>query len=119
MPRSTRLLLLLLPALICARSQTVTYNDQIAPIIYDNCSKCHRPGQIGPFPLLSYDDARGKALTIAAVTRTRFMPPWKPEPGWVNYQHERRLTPAQIDLIQNILEFGIDKTFPPLGDRKR
>src|ERR1043166_1971655 len=83
-----------------ASAHTVTFNEHIAPIIYAHCGQCHRPGQIGPFSLLSYDDVRRHASTIAAVTQSRFMPPWKPQPGWVVYRDERRLTPAQIALIQ-------------------
>src|SRR5690349_11019451 len=93
------LLFLVLPAL----SQTVTFNEHIAPIIYSNCSKCHRPGQIGPFSLMSYDDVVKHALTIGSVTQTRYMPPWKPEPGWTAYREERRLSPDQIALIERWL----------------
>ena len=82
------------------RAQTVTFNEHIAPIVYANCTKCHRPGQVAPFSLLTYDDVRAHARTITTVTQSRYMPPWKPEPGWAAYRDERRLTPGQISLIQ-------------------
>ena len=92
-------------------AQTVTFNEQIAPIIYGNCSKCHHPGEVAPFSLLSYDDVRAHARTIATVTQSHYMPPWKPEPGWSAYRDERRLTPTQIALIQQWVDGGM-----PLGD---
>lgn len=106
MPRTLWVLLLTLAGVAAGQSQTVNFNEHIAPIIYNNCSSCHRPNQIGPFPLLSYDDVRKKALTIAAVTGRRYMPPWKPEPGWVDYRDERHLTAEQIALIQKWVADG-------------
>src|SRR5215471_6000785 len=89
-------LLLSLPAL----AQNVTFNQQIAPIIYKNCSTCHRPGESAPFSLLSYEDAKRHAAQIAKVTKSRFMPPWLPEHGYGDFAEERRLSDAQIALIQ-------------------
>lgn len=80
-------------------AQTLTFSHDIAPIIYQNCSSCHRPGESGPFSLLSYEDVRKHARQIAAVTKSRYMPPWLPQPGYGDFQDERRLTDAQIKLI--------------------
>src|SRR5437667_372828 len=77
----------------------VTYNRDIAPIVHKNCSPCHRPGESGPFPLLSYEDVRRHARQIADVTKRRYMPPWLPEDGDGTFVEERRLTDAQIRLI--------------------
>jgi len=78
---------------------TPNFNHDIAPILYQNCTGCHRPGQVAPFSLLTYPDAAKRAGLIAAVTAKRYMPPWKAEPGYGHFQDERRLTDAQIDLI--------------------
>ena len=59
-----------------------TYAGDIAPLVRQHCAPCHRPGEAGPFPLLTYDDVRRRARQIAEVTASRFMPPWKPEPGF-------------------------------------
>ena len=67
-----------------------TFARDIAPIIYENCSGCHRPGEAGPFPLLTYDDVRRRALLIQTVTETGYMPPWLPEPGAGDFEEERR-----------------------------
>ena len=92
-------------------AQTVTYSEHIAPILYANCTKCHRPGQVAPFSLMSYEDALAHGRTMATVTQSRYMPPWKPEPGWVAYRDERRLTPEQIALIKQWVDGGM-----PQGD---
>src|SRR3954465_14296957 len=94
--RGVACLLLALPAL----AAPVTFHQQIAPIVYKNCSPCHRPGESAPFSLLSYDDAKQHAQQIAAVTKRRYMPPWLPEPGHGSFAEERRLTEPEIDLIQ-------------------
>lgn len=107
-----RAILTFLAALVAsAQAQTVTYSQDIAPILYANCSACHRPGQVAPFSLLSYNDALTHGKTIAATVQSRYMPPWKPEPGWVPFRDERRLTDAQIALIQKWVDQGM-----PQGD---
>ncbi len=101
-------LLLVLPlAAQNASENPVTFNQQIAPIIYQNCSACHRPGEAAPFPLLSYQDVAGKAKTIAKATASRLMPPWKPEPASYPYRDERGLTADQIALIKAWVEQGM------------
>src|SRR5678815_1072199 len=77
-----------------------TFNKDIAPILYENCATCHRPGEVAPFSLLTYQDAAKRAGLIATVTAKRYMPPWKPEPGIGNFDHQRRLTDEQIRRIQ-------------------
>src|SRR6266481_6240535 len=84
----------------------VTFYRQIAPIIYKNCAPCHRPGEAGPFSLLTYEDVKRRASQIAAVTKRRYMPPWLPEPGYGDFVEERRLSDAQIQLIQEWVKQG-------------
>jgi tetratricopeptide (TPR) repeat protein/mono/diheme cytochrome c family protein len=84
----------------------VTFARDIAPIIYQNCASCHRPGESGPFPLLTYSEVKKHANQIVAVTHTHFMPPWLPEPGDLKLQQERRLSDAQIALIKKWVEQG-------------
>lgn len=90
-----------------------TFNRDIAPILYRNCSGCHRPGEVAPFPLLTYQDAARRASLISTVTRKRIMPPWKAEPGYGEFQDERRLTGDQIALIQQWAATGA-----PEGDAR-
>jgi Flp pilus assembly protein TadD len=84
----------------------VTFYKDIAPIVYSQCSVCHRPGEAAPFSLLSWEDVKRHAAQIAAVTKRRFMPPWPPEAGYGEFAEERRLTEAQIQLIQRWVADG-------------
>src|SRR5438094_258367 len=87
-------------------SDPVTFNKQIAPLIFQNCSSCHRPGETAPFSLLTYEDVRKHAAQIVAVTQRRFMPPWLPEPGYGDFAGERRLTDAQLGLVADWVKAG-------------
>jgi mono/diheme cytochrome c family protein len=95
-----------------ADSASVTFNRQIAPIIYHNCSSCHRPGEAAPFALLSYPDAKKKAKTIARVTASRLMPPWKAEPASYPYRDDRRLSADDVALIQAWVQQGMPEGDP-------
>jgi len=77
-----------------------TFNKDIAPIVYQNCAICHRPGEVAPFSLMSYQDASKRAKLIATVTERRYMPPWKAEHGYGDFANERRLTDEQIAKIR-------------------
>ncbi|MBV9770025.1 MAG: hypothetical protein JOZ32_10670 [Bryobacterales bacterium] len=85
---------------------TPNFNKDIAPILYSNCSTCHRPGEVAPFPLLTYQDAAKRASLIAGAVAGRFMPPWKAEPGFGDFAGARRLTDEQIALIQDWAKAG-------------
>jgi mono/diheme cytochrome c family protein len=91
------------------RAQSLTFCKDIAPIVFANCANCHRPGQVGPFALLNYDDVKKRAKDIAHVTQSRLMPPWPPEPGYNHFVGERVLHPQQIaDIQQWIAEGAIE-----------
>ncbi len=84
----------------------LTFNKDIAPIVFQNCAVCHRDGDVAPFALLSYDDVKKRAQQIVEVTHTRYMPPWKAEPGWGEFENERRLSDAQIAQIKAWVDGG-------------
>ncbi len=106
---SMRVLLALAMALPLAAQ---TYSHDIAPLIYRNCAACHRPGESAPFSLLSYDDVRKHARQIAVVTKSRYMPPWLPQPGYGEFQDEHRLTDAEIKLIGDWVTAGMAEGNP-------
>jgi tetratricopeptide (TPR) repeat protein/mono/diheme cytochrome c family protein len=87
--------------------EKVTFNRDIAPIVYQYCAACHRPGEAGPFPLLTYQDVKSHGRQIMAVTHTRFMPPWPPEPGELKFADERRLSDQQIARIKAWVDEGM------------
>jgi mono/diheme cytochrome c family protein len=95
-----------------AEAAPVTFNKDIAPILYANCASCHRPGEIAPFSLLSYQDAAKRAKLIATVTARHYMPPWKPEPGFGDFAGAHRLTDDQIAHIQQWAESGAPEGDP-------
>src|SRR5687767_6322533 len=76
----------------------VTFNKDIAPIVFANCAPCHRPGGVAPFSLLTYAEAAEQAEEIAAETSMGHMPPRLPAPGEPSVG-ERRLRPDQICAI--------------------
>src|SRR6267378_1503846 len=93
-------------------AQQATFNRDIAPIVFRYCAPCHRPGEAGPFPLLTYADAKAHARQIAVVVSKRFMPPWLPEPQEFGFADELRLSEEQIALIQKWVEQGAVEGVP-------
>ncbi len=83
----------------------VTFNKEIAPLIYQNCATCHRPGEVAPFSLLTYADVKKRAKQIAMVTGSRFMPPWKAD-SHGEFVNERRLSVDQVSLIKQWADNG-------------
>src|ERR1035437_7173643 len=107
--KSGVLLLLLCLKLAAA---DVTFSKHIAPILFQYCAPCHRPGEAAPFSLLNYNDARKHARQIAIVTERRFMPPWPPEPGHGDFLGARRLTNEQIQLFARWARGGMAEGDP-------
>lgn len=88
----------------------------VAPIIYESCTPCHRAGESGPFELITYEDAKKNANKIKFVTQTRYMPPWPADPGYSHFLGERVLTDDEIALLKLWAEHGAlqgDKTKAP------
>jgi len=84
----------------------ITFNHDIAPIMFHSCTTCHRPGEAAPFSLLTYSDAKKHAHQIVDVTKSRIMPPWLPEPQELKFADEMRLSDAEINLIERWVEQG-------------
>jgi hypothetical protein len=84
----------------------ITFSEHVAPIVFANCTPCHRPGEAAPFQLLSYRDARPLAKAIAAATASHIMPPWKAGPSDYEFVGARQLTDAQIATIQRWVADG-------------
>lgn len=99
-------------------AEPVTFARHIAPIVFDRCGSCHRPGGPAPFSLLTYAAARQRAREITEVTKSRFMPPWKAEPESGEFIGQSRLTDAEIGLIRRWVDEGAlegdTRDLPPL-----
>jgi tetratricopeptide (TPR) repeat protein len=111
------LLILVLPFSSRAHAQAsaeqkVTFNRDIAPIVFESCARCHRPGESGPFPLLTYDDVKKHARQMEIVTRTHFMPPWLPEQQALKFSDEARLSTEHIGKIKKWVEQGAPEGNP-------
>jgi mono/diheme cytochrome c family protein len=89
-----------------ATAAPVTFNKDIAPIVFEHCASCHRPGEVAPFPLLTYKEARKHASEIADLTQSRQMPPWKAVDGFGEFVGKRRLGDDEIRLIQEWVKQG-------------
>lgn len=90
-----------------SRRGSLTFAKDVAPVIFQHCSPCHRPGETAPFSLLTYDDVRRRSQQIVDVTRSREMPPWKPAAGFGGpFLGERRLTTEEIATLAAWVEQG-------------
>lgn len=89
------------------QAQSPTWANDVAPIIYNNCSSCHHAGGIGPFALMSYDDAVYNAAGIKSNVEAKLMPPWKPDPEYVHFKDERLLSDADISTITSWVDSGM------------
>ncbi|MEM9621923.1 MAG: redoxin domain-containing protein [Pseudomonadota bacterium] len=89
-----------------AKHADISYSDDIAPILLDNCVSCHRPGGIGPWAMTDYNMVRGFAPMIREVIRTQRMPPWHADPSVGHWSNDRSLTPAQRKTLVHWIEAG-------------
>ena len=89
------------------RDQGVTYANQVARIIQNRCQACHRPGQVGPFTLLSYDDASGWGPMIKEVVQEKRMPPWHADPQHGKFTNDRSLTSDELATLVAWVDSGM------------
>ncbi len=95
----------------------VTFTKDVAPILYKSCAECHRPGEIAPMSLLSYQEARPWARSIRERVVERSMPPWSADPKYGHWANDPRLSQKEIDTIVEWVNAGApkgdDKDLPP------
>jgi mono/diheme cytochrome c family protein len=93
-------------AQLFAAANAPTFNRDVAPILFRQCAECHHTGAIGPFSLTSFREAKKRAKLIAEVTKSRYMPPWPPEPGFGEFANARHLSDAEIATIERWARTG-------------
>ena len=76
-----KILIVLAFTVLHIEAKEVTFTEHVAPIIFQNCTSCHRPGESGPFKLMNYNDVSKRGKLIARVTEDRVMPPWHAQKG--------------------------------------
>ena len=93
------------------KSPKVTYAGEVAAIVQNKCQNCHRPGEVAPFSLLTFDDARKHAAMIREVVDERRMPPWHADPRYGHFKNDRSLTSVERAALLAWVDQGT-----PLGD---
>ena len=79
---------------------TVTFTEHVAPILYNNCTICHRPGGSAHFSLVTYEDARRNGGAAAYVVKERIMPPWPADPHYTTFLGQRVMSDRDIAIIE-------------------
>jgi hypothetical protein len=95
-----------------ASAQTPTFHADIAPIIYDNCTGCHRQGEIGPMQLTNYEEVSSQGSFIDYVVSSGQMPPWTPDHNYTELVGERYLTDEELQLISDWVDAGTPEGNP-------
>lgn len=81
------------------KQSSPTFYRDVLPILQQHCQSCHRAGEIAPFPLVTYDDARAKAAKIARATGEKKMPPWFADSRFGRFSNDPSLTSQQIETL--------------------
>jgi peroxiredoxin len=97
---------------VARATPAVTYTRDIRPVLRDHCESCHRPGEIGPFPLQTYVDARRRGETIAEAVADGRMPPWHANPRHGRFRNDRSLSEHQKSLIAEWVRLGCPEGVP-------
>ncbi len=92
-----------------ASDRDVTYARHVARIFQARCQECHRPGEIGPFPLLTYRDAEKRTSRIREAVLKERMPPWHADPRFGEFTNDRRLSADERDTVLAWIDAGAPK----------
>jgi mono/diheme cytochrome c family protein len=95
-----------------AGAETVTYTRDVAPIFFENCAVCHRPGEVAPMSLLTYQEARPWAKSIAKAVRGKIMPPWSGESEHHTWKNDISLAEEDIATILAWVDQGAKRGNP-------
>ena len=90
-------------------TESITFTKDIAPILNRNCVACHRPGNIAPMSLRTYEEVRPWSEMIREKVVSRQMPPWHAAPGEIEFSNDRRLSDEEIKKITAWVDQGISE----------
>jgi hypothetical protein len=99
-----------------SQAQTPNWSEDVASIVYTHCTSCHRPGEVGPFPLTNYQEAVAWGNMIQYVTEIKYMPPWKPDANYgPDFLKDNSLTEDEIATIKAWVDGGMPEGDPALA----
>lgn len=96
----------------CAAAGEVTFHADVLPILQRRCQECHRPGEIGPMPLLTYSQARPWAKSIREAVLMKRMPPWSADSRYGKFRNDLSMTPEEIRLLAAWADTGAQEGDP-------
>ncbi|HVS15226.1 MAG TPA: hypothetical protein VMV46_14955 [Thermoanaerobaculia bacterium] len=99
------------PAAAPASLDAPTWSAHVAPILHQSCAGCHRPGQVAPMSLLTYQEARPWAKSIARRVEERTMPPWHATGGTAEFVNDRSIGDDEVETLVRWARAGA-----PAGD---
>src|SRR5712691_11918254 len=94
------------------QSSAVTFTKDVLPILQKNCQSCHRPGQVAPMSLVTYQDTRPWARAIKTAVAQRKMPPWFADPTYGHFTNDRSLKQSEIDTLVKWADTGVAEGNP-------
>ncbi len=89
-----------------AAAPAPTFSKDVAPLLFNRCAECHRPGSMAPMSLLTYQDVRPWAKAIKQKVTRREMPPWGADPSVGKFANDPSLKPSEIDMISAWADAG-------------
>lgn len=87
----------------------VNFTEHVAPILFENCTVCHRPDGIGHFDLLTYEDAKRYASGMAFAAKERMMPPWPADPNYREFVGQKIMSDHDIEILEKWVKDGLVK----------
>ena len=89
--------------------QTPTFTKDVAPILYKNCSQCHRPNEVAPMPLMTYEQVRPWARSIKSKVLKKEMPPWGVGESTLKFSNDRQMSEREIFTLVAWVDAGAPK----------
>lgn len=105
-------LLVVSPALASELPEQVTFSEHVAPVLFEHCVHCHRPGDVAPMSLLSYGEARPWAKSIRKVVSEGEMPPWDADPRYGEFSNDISLSEQEKALLLAWVDQGAQQGDP-------
>ncbi len=90
-------------------SDKVNFTEHVAPVLYNNCTICHRPGGSAHFSLVTYQQAKNYSAALAYVVRERIMPPWPADPHYTEFVGQRIMSEHDIQILEKWVEDGLQE----------